>query len=245
MGAPDDLVRELEGQTVQRQSAGDRRRVAAPPGPPKAHLGRARPQRADARRCARAAFQPEYYDLLARSRWVVANDSIDPSYVKREQQTYLQTLVGTPLKKVGQDIEKVNFARKGYLETFAHEADKWDFLVSPNAYSSEIMTRAFQMDPARCCDRVSANDIFYRPERVARAQAARARLGLSDQQKVILYAPTWRDDRYDDRGRYIFDLKLNVDALRERFRLHARAAAAWAPPARDQGRDPGGRRIRA
>ena len=79
-----------------------------------------------------AAFQPEYYDLLARSRWVVANDSIDPSYVKREQQTYLQTWHGTPLKKVGQDIEKVNFARKGYLETFAHEvADKWDFLVSP------------------------------------------------------------------------------------------------------------------
>ncbi|HNE89913.1 MAG TPA: CDP-glycerol glycerophosphotransferase family protein, partial [Actinomycetota bacterium] len=35
--------------------------------------------------------------------------------------------------------------------------------------------------------------------------------------QVILYAPTWRDDRYDDRGRYIFDLKLNVDALRERF----------------------------
>ena len=163
-------------------------------------------------------FSPEYYDLLARSRWVVANDSIDPSYVKREQQTYLQTWHGTPLKKVGQDIEKVNFARKGYLETFAHEADKWDFLVSPNAYSSEIMTRAFQMDPARVfATGYPRNDIFYRPERVARAQAARARLGLSDQQKVILYAPTWRDDRYDDRGRYIFDLKLNVDALRERF----------------------------
>jgi CDP-glycerol glycerophosphotransferase len=61
------------------------------------------------------------------------------------------------------------------------------------------------------------NDIFYRPERVARAQATRARLGLAEDQKVILYAPTWRDDRYDERGRYIFDLKLNVDALRERF----------------------------
>jgi len=163
-------------------------------------------------------FSPEYYDLLARSRWVVSNDSIDPSYVKREDQTYLQTWHGTPLKKVGQDIEKVNFARKGYLETFAHESDKWDFLVSPNAYSSEIMSRAFGTDPQRILDTgYPRNDIFYRPERVARAQAVRRRLGLSPDQKVILYAPTWRDDRYDDRGRYIFDLKLNVDALRERF----------------------------
>ncbi len=163
-------------------------------------------------------FSPEYYDFLARSKWIVANDSIDPSYVKRDQQTYLQTWHGTPLKKVGQDIEQVNFARKGYLETFAHESEKWDYLVSPNVYSSQIMGKAFGVEPGKILQTgYPRNDIFYRPERTARAQATRDRLGLSPQQKIILYAPTWRDDRYDDRGRYIFDLKLNVDALRERF----------------------------
>ena len=163
-------------------------------------------------------FSPEYYDLLARARWVVANDTIDPSYVKREGQTYLQTWHGTPLKKVGQDIEKVNFARKGYLSTFAEEAAKWDYLVSPNAYSSQIMSRAFGT-PSRALLETGypRNDIFYRPQRDLRAAAVRQRLGLSPAQRVILYAPTWRDDRYDDRGRYIFDLKLNVDSLRERF----------------------------
>ncbi|MEZ5186664.1 MAG: CDP-glycerol glycerophosphotransferase family protein [Candidatus Nanopelagicales bacterium] len=162
-------------------------------------------------------FSPEYYDMLARARWVVSNDSIDPSYVKRDGQIYLQTWHGTPLKKVGQDIEKVNFARKGYLETFADEAAKWDYLVSPNAYSSEIMRRAFGVERGLLETGYPRNDIFYRPEREARAAAARKRIGLSPGQKVILYAPTWRDDRYDDRGRYIFDLKLNMDALRERF----------------------------
>ncbi len=163
-------------------------------------------------------FSPEYYDLLARARWVLSNDSIDPSYVKRDDQTYVQTWHGTPLKKVGQDIEKVNFARKGYLETFAEEASKWDYLVSPNPYTSDIMTRAFGIPRKGLLETgYPRNDIFYRPEREVRAAAARQRLGLSADQKVILYAPTWRDDRYDDRGRYIFDLKLNVDALRERF----------------------------
>jgi len=163
-------------------------------------------------------FSPEYYDLLARARWVLANDTIDPSYVKRDEQTYVQTWHGTPLKKVGQDIEKVNFARKGYLSTFAEEAAKWDYLVSPNAYSSDIMLRSFGTPRRGLLETgYPRNDVFYRPEREVRAAATRQRLGLSPEQKVILYAPTWRDDRYDDRGRYIFDLKLNVDALRERF----------------------------
>ncbi len=164
-------------------------------------------------------FSPEYYDLLARARWIVANDSIDPSYVKRDDgQTYLQTWHGTPLKKVGQDIEKVNFARKGYLETFAQESSKWSYLVSPNAYSSQIMGRAFEIPQREILETgYPRNDIFYRPERQARAAATRARLGLRPDQKVVLYAPTWRDDRYDDKGRYIFELKLNVDAMRERF----------------------------
>ncbi len=122
------------------------------------------------------------------------------------------------MKKVGQDIEKVNFARKGYLETFAAEAAKWNYLVSPNAYSTQIMARAFGVPTANIlATGYPRNDIFYRPERHARAAAARARLGLREDQRVILYAPTWRDDRYDDRGRYIFDLKLNVEMLRERF----------------------------
>ncbi len=163
-------------------------------------------------------FSPEYYDLLARSRWIISNDSIDQSFVKRDDQTYLQTWHGTPLKKVGQDIEKVNFARKGYLETFAAEAAKWNYLVSPNAYSTQIMARSFGVPTANIlATGYPRNDLFYRPERHARAAGARARLGLREDQQVILYAPTWRDDRYDDRGRYLFDLKLNVEMLRERF----------------------------
>jgi CDP-glycerol glycerophosphotransferase len=163
-------------------------------------------------------FSPEYYDMLARARWVVANDSIDPSYVKRDDQTYLQTWHGTPLKKVGQDIEKVNFARKGYLSTFADESAKWNYLVSPNEYSTQILGTAFEIPQSRILNTgYPRNDIFYRPERHARATAARARLGLREDQKVILYAPTWRDDRYDDRGRYLFDLKLNIELLQQRL----------------------------
>ncbi len=163
-------------------------------------------------------FSPEYYDALARARWIVSNDSIDASYVKRDDQTYLQTWHGTPLKKVGQDIEKVNFARKGYLESFASESAKWDYLVSPNAYSTDIMSRAFGVSQNMIINTgYPRNDVFYSPTRQARADVTRARLGLRPDQSVILYAPTWRDDRYDDRGRYLFDLKLNVELLRERF----------------------------
>lgn len=162
-------------------------------------------------------FSREYYDLLARSRWLIANDAIDGSFVKRDDAVYLQTWHGTPLKKVGFDIERVNFANKMYLEGFALEVAKWDYLVSPNPYSSEILRRAFRFDGPLLETGYPRNDVFYRPEREQRAKAVRERLGLSPQQRVILYAPTWRDDRYDQQGRYLFDLKLNMDLLRDRL----------------------------
>ncbi|MFD0883381.1 CDP-glycerol glycerophosphotransferase family protein, partial [Streptosporangium algeriense] len=40
--------------------------------------------------------------------------------------------------------------------------------------------------------------------------AIRQRLGLPEDKKVVLYAPTWRDDRYHGKGRSRFDLRLDL-----------------------------------
>ena len=68
---------------------------------------------------------------------------------KPKGTTYLQTWHGTPLKKLAVDMDEVHMPgtdTENYKKNFTRESAKWDFLISPNEYSSEIFKRAFQFD---------------------------------------------------------------------------------------------------
>jgi CDP-glycerol glycerophosphotransferase len=160
----------------------------------------------------------EYYRHLARSRWVVSNDSMPTHYVKREGSRYAQTWHGTPLKRIGFDIENLQMSNKNYLTQFAKEVTKWDALVSPNPFSTEILRRAFRYEGEVLEIGYPRNDIFHRPELAEPlAAATRRRLRLPDDRRVILYAPTWRDNDYDAAGRYQFTMKLDLERLHRAF----------------------------
>ncbi len=160
-----------------------------------------------------------YYRALGRARWLVTNDAMPKHYVKRDGSRYGQTWHGTPLKRIGFDMENVQMANKRYLEQFAKEVVKWDALVSPNAYSTEILSRAFRYDGPVLEIGYPRNDVFHRPqERAARTAAVRERLGIEPGRRVILYAPTWRDNHYDKAGRYQFSMKLDLERMHRRFK---------------------------
>ena len=161
----------------------------------------------------------DYYRALGRARSVVSNDSMPKHYVKRPGSVYGQTWHGTPLKRIGFDIENLQMANKNYLTQFAKEVAKWDALVSPNAYSTEIFRRAFRFDGRVLETGYPRNDVFHRPdERAARTAAAADRLGIEPGKRVILYAPTWRDDQYDKSGRYQFAMKLDLERMYRQFK---------------------------
>ncbi|SDP29017.1 CDP-glycerol glycerophosphotransferase [Pedococcus dokdonensis] len=155
-----------------------------------------------------------YYRSLATARWVVSNDSMPVHYVKREGSSYAQTWHGTPLKRIGFDIDSIQMSNKNYLTQFARDVAKWDTLVSPNAFSTEILSRAFKYPGEVLEIGYPRNDIFHRPELAAeQAEATRRRLDLPEGKRVILYAPTWRDNDYDAFGRYQFTMKLDLEGL--------------------------------
>jgi len=58
------------------------------------------------------------------------------------------------------------------------------------------------------------NDILSAPDRDARAHQIKEQLGIPQDKKIILYAPTWRDDDYYGVGDYKFTLKLDINRLR-------------------------------
>jgi CDP-glycerol glycerophosphotransferase len=56
--------------------------------------------------------------------------------------------------------------------------------------------------------------VLARADRDALTVQLRRRLDLPDDRRVVLYAPTYRDQVVDGRGRYRLDLHLDVDRLR-------------------------------
>jgi CDP-glycerol glycerophosphotransferase len=160
----------------------------------------------------------DYYRRLARSRWVVSNDSMPVHYVKRAGTRYGQTWHGTPLKRIGFDIDNLQMSNQDYLRQFARDVAKWDTLVSPNPFSTQILGPAFRYGGEILEIGYPRNDIFHRPElREQQAAATRARLELPEGKRVILYAPTWRDNDYSVTGRYQFTMKLDLERLHREF----------------------------
>ena len=104
---------------------------------------------------------------------------------------------------------------KKYKRNFLKEASNWDYLVSPNAYSSEIFARAFDFDRKMIESGYPRNDALINDNHVDNITAIKEKFALPIDKKIILYAPTWRDDQFYGKGKYKFDLELKLDQLKE------------------------------
>ncbi|PSK92948.1 CDP-glycerol:poly(glycerophosphate) glycerophosphotransferase [Murinocardiopsis flavida] len=158
-----------------------------------------------------------YFEGLARSEHVVTNAHLPTWFAKRPGQTVVQTWHGSMLKRIGFDIERVQFASRDYHERLAREVAQWDYLVSPSPWATPILRRAFRFEGEILETGYPRNDLFHAPERDALTERVRERLGLPAGKKVVLYAPTWRDDKFYSRGKYKLDLHLDLQAMQRRL----------------------------
>jgi CDP-glycerol glycerophosphotransferase len=152
----------------------------------------------------------DYYDAVARSRYLITNDDMQDWYAKRDGQVYVQTWHGTPLKRIGFDVASPQFiSGTRYLDHLAEDVAKWDLLLSPNPFSTPIMRRAFRYGGEVCESGYPRNDVLCGG--ASARSAIRARLRIPDGKRVVLYAPTWRDNQYYASGRYRFDFRLDLE----------------------------------
>ncbi len=61
------------------------------------------------------------------------------------------------------------------------------------------------------------NDILYWPNKDEIAKDLRKKLGIPEDKKTILYAPTWRDDEHYGKGEYKFTLALDLKLMMEKL----------------------------
>lgn len=162
-------------------------------------------------------FSLSYYYYIAVSKYWVNNMRQPLTLIKREGNVFLETWHGTPLKKLVFDMKDVHSANPKYKENFYKQSRSWDYLISPNQYSSEIFRRAFKYDKEILEYGYPRNDILFAPNKEQRARDIKKSLRIPLDKKVILYAPTWRDDEYYKPGKYKFNLRLDLDLMKEKL----------------------------
>jgi CDP-glycerol glycerophosphotransferase (TagB/SpsB family) len=151
----------------------------------------------------------DYYRYLARAKYWV-NNIVFPVHRKREGNVYIQTWHGTPLKKLGFDIE-IEGPETLARENFYIESRNWDYLISANEYSTKIFRRAFKFDKEVLEVGYPLNDIFYRDDLEQKIKEIKQKLNIPLDKKVILYAPTWRDNEMVGSWKHTFTLKFDLE----------------------------------
>lgn len=160
-------------------------------------------------------FSLAYYYYFAVSKYWVNNMRQPLHLVKREGNVFLETWHGTPLKKLVFDMKDVYSANPKYKSDFYQQSRAWDYLLSPNKYSSEIFRRAFKFNNEMLEYGYPRNDILYSNNRDEIAAKVKDLIGIPKDKKVILYAPTWRDDDFYEPGKYKFNLRLDLHKMKE------------------------------
>lgn len=158
-------------------------------------------------------FSLKYFYYLARAKYWVSNSRLPKYLDKREGNIYLQTWHGTPLKTLVFDIKDIYSADPNYKNNFYIQSRRWDYLNSPNQYSSDIFRSAFKFEKRMLEYGYPRNDILYNKNTVQDIEQIKAALNIPTDKKIILYAPTWRDDEFFSRGNYKFTLKLELDKM--------------------------------
>ena len=91
-------------------------------------------------------------------------------------------------------------------------------MLSDNPFSTEVFQSCFLFDRENILEAgYPANDPLYAEDRDERAEKIKKKLGIPKDKKVILYAPTWRDDNFFSAGQYGFELDLDLNRLKKEF----------------------------
>ncbi|MFF0508008.1 CDP-glycerol glycerophosphotransferase family protein [Streptomyces fimicarius] len=134
-----------------------------------------------------------WYEALARSRRIVTDEQLPGWFERRPGQTVVQTWHGTPLGRFGGGLADTLYADHQYLATLPRRSAQWSVLVSPSRFATPLLRRSLAYEGEVLEAGSPANDVLFPPVRDKAAEEVRRGLGVPEDHRVVLYAPTYRD----------------------------------------------------
>lgn len=177
-----------------------------------------------------------YYLACAKAKYWISNARMKNELRIRKGQVYVQTWHGTPLKKLGFDIGVIDFKDIGgglseLKANYLKDAKRYSYIISPSAFYTEKITSAFGLR------RIAKENIFLEygyprndflfTHSQADVDEIKRELKIAPDKKIILYAPTFRENSLKNNS-YHQSLMLDFERLKRElsseyvilFRLH-------------------------
>ena len=162
------------------------------------------------------------YEYATAGYWVV-NCRLPFRLVKKKQQKYVQCWHGTPLKKLGLDIDVGTYSTTsmaGMRYSYAVDSIRYDYFLSPSDYASKRFCSSFNIPSEKIVELgYPRNDsLIVDAENTQKKCDIKNSLNIPNDKKVILYAPTWRDKQYSSENQnYFFDNPLEDKRFIDEF----------------------------
>lgn len=172
-----------------------------------------------------------YLRYLASAGWLINNNTFPTYFSRREQQKYLNTWHGIPLKTLGRDIRSGVMDHKNAARNLLHATH----LIAPNEHFLNVLTERNEVQGLLTAKVAMTG--YPRVDQLVNVTSAgrdevRRMVGADNDETVVLYAPTWRGDlsnKVIDVEKILSDVKaLNSTGCKVIFKGHAMVEAELA-----------------
>ena len=167
----------------------------------------------------------KYYKYYAEAKYWITNSRLPEAIIRKDNQRYIQCWHGTPLKRLGYDIKgkgtNVLSTSKQVRKQYKTDAKRYSYMLSPSKFATEKFISAFNLKGLNKEDIIvekgyPRNDFLYNYKKDD-IERVKEKLDLPKDKKIILYAPTWRDNQHVLGKGYTLDLKMNLENMKKNF----------------------------
>ena len=134
-----------------------------------------------------------WWHARGSARVLVVNDWLQKRWRRRSHQHVLQTWHGSTLKRLARDRPDASWRSRVAARL---EGKRWDALLAQNEFSAHNLRSAYAYRGPVWVEGYPRNDTLVRSFQYDRSSyAIYNRLGIDPDLKIVLWAPTWREDR--------------------------------------------------
>ncbi len=164
-----------------------------------------------------------YQKYLAKAKYWIFNFRVADYIYPKKKQIFVECWHGTPLKRLGYDIENttnVMNSKKEIMKRYKMDAKKFTYFISPSKFASEKFMSAWNLKKINKENIIveegyPRNDYLY-TYTIDDAKKIKEKLGIAnDDRKIILYAPTWRDNQHTANIGYTYKTEIDFEKLQQ------------------------------